>query len=120
MTEDPPHGPGLATLIVPMPGSVRPPTHSAAEMIAWLARHGAPRTAEVLSRLQHHGWTVEPPEPAALTQTELQAAAAFDDLEQARAAARSYHGRVSDLMGWAPTDRPDDATLLPFAEQGTG
>jgi hypothetical protein len=44
MTEERPPGPGLATLVVPMPGTVRPPTGSAAEMIAWLFVHGAPRT----------------------------------------------------------------------------
>jgi hypothetical protein len=118
MTEDPPHAPGVAMLIVPMPGSVRPPTDSAAAMIAWLARHGAPRTAEVLRRLRHHGWTIEPPDPAAATQSELWAAAAFAGPEQACDAARPYHGRVSDLMRWTPVDRPADATLLPFADQG--
>jgi hypothetical protein len=57
-----------------MPGSVRPPTCDAAAMIAWLARHGAPRTAEVLRRLEHQGWTIESPNPAT---------AAFADLAQA-------------------------------------
>jgi hypothetical protein len=117
MTDDLPHGPGLAMLVVPMPGSVRPPTDSAAAMIAWLVKHGAPRTAEVLRRLQHQGWTIEPPDPDAATQTELWAVARFADIEQARVAARPYHGRVSDLMRWAPADRPADATLLAFAEQ---
>jgi len=120
MIGDPPHGPGLATLVVPMPGSVRPPTDSAAAMIAWLARHGAPRTAELLRRLQHHGWTIEPPDPAAATQSELWAVAGFADLEQACDAARPHQGRVSDLMRWTPADRPADVTLLPLAEHGVG
>jgi hypothetical protein len=88
MTDDLPHGPGLAMLVVPMPGSVRPPTDSAAAMIAWLVKHGAPRTAEVLRRLQHQGWTIEPPDPDAATQTELWAAARFADLARGRAHAR--------------------------------
>jgi hypothetical protein len=118
MTEELLHGPGLAMLVVPMPGSVRPPTDSAAAMIAWLFAHGAPRTAEVLRRLQRHAWVVEPPDPDAATQTELWATARFADVEQARAAARPYHGRVGDLLRWAPADRPADATSLPFAERG--
>jgi hypothetical protein len=117
MTEERPPGPGRAVLVVPMPGSVRPPTDSAAAMLAWLVKHGAPRTAEVLRRLQHQGWTIEPPDPDATTQTELCAVARFADIEQARVAARPYQGRVSDLLRWAPADRPDDATLLAFAEQ---
>jgi hypothetical protein len=117
MIDDLPHGPGLATLVVPMPGSVRPATDSAAAMIAWLVKHGAPRTAEVLRRLQHQGWTIEPPDPDAAAQTELWAVARFADIGQARVAACSYHGRVSDLMRWAPVDRPADTRLLPFAEQ---
>ena len=117
MTEERPPGPGLATLVVPMPGSVRPPTDRAATMIAWLFVHGAPRTAEVLRRLQRDAWAIEPPDSDAAVQTELWATACFADVEQARAAARPYHGRVSDLMRWAPADRPAEATLLPFAEQ---
>ena len=99
-----------------MPGSVRPPTAGAAAMIAWLSAHGAPRTAEVLRRLERHEWAIEPSDPDAATQAELWATARFADVEQARAAARPYHGRVSDLMRWAPADRPADATLLAFAE----
>ena len=116
MTEELPDGPGLAVLVIPMPGSVRPPTDRAAAMLAWLFAHGAPRTADVLSRLQRDGWTIEPPSPDAATQTELWAASRFADVEQARAAARPYHGRVSDLLRWAPADRPWDVTSLPFAE----
>jgi len=116
MTEEFPHEPGVAMLVVPMPGSVRPPTDSATAMIAWLSIHGAPRTAEVLARLQRHAWAIEPPDPDAATQTELWATARFADVEQARAAARPYHGRVNDLMRWAPADRPPEVTLLPLAE----
>lgn len=116
MTEEFPHGPGLAVLVIPMPGSVRPPTDSAAAMIAWLFAHDAPRTADVLSRLQRDAWMIELPSPDAATQTELWAASRFAGVEQARAAARPYHGRVSDLLRWAPADRPGDATSLPFAE----
>jgi hypothetical protein len=71
MTRELPHGPGLAVLAIPMPGSVRPPTDTAAAMIAWLVAHGAPRTADTLSRLQRDAWTIEPPSPDAATQTEL-------------------------------------------------
>jgi hypothetical protein len=40
-------------------------------MIAWLFRHGAPRTGEVLRRLERHAWTLELPDPAAPTQSRL-------------------------------------------------
>jgi hypothetical protein len=70
MTDELPHGPGLAMLVVPMPGSVRPPTDGAAAMIAWLFAHGAPRTAEVLRRLQRHAWAIEPPDSDVATHTE--------------------------------------------------
>jgi hypothetical protein len=116
VTDEPPHDPGLALLVVPMPGSVRPPTAGAATMIAWLSAHGAPRTAEVLRRLQRHEWAIEPSDPDAATQTALRATARFADVEQARAAARLYHGRVRDRMRWAPADRPADARWLPFDE----
>jgi hypothetical protein len=117
MTDEIPRGPGIATLVIPMPGSVRPPTDTAAAMLTWLSAHGAPRTAEVLRRLQRHAWTIEPPNPDAATQTELWATARFADVAQARAAARPYHERVSDLMRWAPADQPADATWLRFAEE---
>jgi hypothetical protein len=39
-------------LFISMPGSVRPPTDEIEAMIAWLARHGAPRTGEVVTRLR--------------------------------------------------------------------
>lgn len=99
-------GRGLAALTIPMPGSVRAPTDKTPAMITWLSAHGAPRTAEVLTRLQRDGWSIESPDPDAASQTELWATARFPDVEQARAAARPYRGRVSNLMRWAPADRP--------------
>jgi hypothetical protein len=71
----------------------------------------------VLKRLQRHAWAIEPPDTDAATQTEPWATARFAAVEQARAAAGPYHGRVSEPMRWAPAERPADATLLPFAEQ---
>jgi hypothetical protein len=115
MTDEIPDAPGTATLVVPMPGSVRPPTDTAAATLSWLSAHGAPRTAEVLDRLQHHAWTIELPDPDAATQSELWATARFPDLERARAAARPYYGRVRDVMRWAPVDPPAKATLLNLA-----
>jgi hypothetical protein len=81
-------------------------------MIAWLFRHGGPRTGEVLTRLGRHGWTLELPYPGAVAQTEPWASARFADVEQARAAARPFQGRVSDLMRWTPADRPADKAEL--------
>ena len=77
MTDEIPDGPGIATLVVPMLGSVRAPTDSAAATLSWLSAHGAPRTAEVLDRLQRHAWTIELPDPDAATQSELWATARF-------------------------------------------
>jgi hypothetical protein len=111
-----PSGPGMAVLVIPMPGGVRPPTDEIEAMIAWLARHGAPRTGEVLTRLQRHGWTLQVPHPAASTQTELWASARFAGVEQARAAARPFEGRVDGLMRWTPADRPSETTSLPVTE----
>ena len=88
----------MAVLVIPMPGGVRPPTDDTAAMIAWLYRHGAPRTGEVLTRLQRHAWTLELPDPAASTQSELRARARFAGVEQARAAARPFEGRVDRPM----------------------
>ena len=70
----------------------------------------------MLRRLQRHAWAIEAPDSGGASQTELWATARFADVEQARAAARPYHGRVSELMRWAPADRPAEATWLPFAE----
>jgi len=113
MTDEIRDGPGIATLVVPMPGSVRAPTDSAAATLSWLSAHGAPRTAEVLDRLQRHAWTIELPDPDAATQSELWATARFPDLERAR----PYYGRVRDVMRWAPVDPPAKATLLSLAEE---
>jgi hypothetical protein len=107
--EQPPDGPGMAVLVIGMPGDVRPPTDDTAAMIAWLFRHGAPRTGEVLTRLQRHSWTIELPDPAAATQSELWASARFAGVEQARAAARPFEGRVDGLMRWTPAGRPAEA-----------
>jgi hypothetical protein len=111
-----PAGPGIAVLVIPMPGGVRPPTDDSAAMIAWLTRHGAPRTGEVLRRLQRHGWTLELPDPAAATQRELWASARFAGVAQARAAARPFEGRVAGLMRWTPADRPAETTSVPVTE----
>jgi hypothetical protein len=110
-------GPGTAVARHPDARRDGDPTDTVAAMIAWLFRHGGPRTGEVLARLERHGWTLELPYPGAVAQTELWASARFPDVEQARAAARPFQGRVSDLMRWTPADRPADAMLLPFAEQ---
>lgn len=115
MTGQIPGGRGVATLVIPMPGSVRPPTYDIAAILTWLSAHGAPRTAEVLTRLQRDGWTLALPDPDGATQRELWATARFADVEHARAAARVYRGRVSDRMRWAPAGRPDDAISLPIA-----
>jgi hypothetical protein len=109
-----PDGPGMAVLVIPMPGGVRPPTDDTAAMTAWLARHGAPRTGEVLARLQRHAWTIELSDPAAWTQSELWASARFAGVEQARAAAQPFEGRVDGLMLWTPADRPAETTSVPL------
>jgi hypothetical protein len=43
-------GPGIATLVVPMPGSVRPPSDTVAAMLIWLSAHGAPMPSPRLAR----------------------------------------------------------------------
>jgi hypothetical protein len=111
-----PDGPGIAVLVTAVPGGVRSATDDAAAIIAWLARHGAPRTGEVLTRLQRHGWTLKLPDPAASTQSELWASARFAGVEQARAAARKFEGRVARLMRWTPADRPAETTSVPLTE----
>jgi hypothetical protein len=109
-----PDGPGIAVLVIAMPGGVRPPSDDTGAMIAWLFRHGGPRTGEVLRRLQRHGWTLKLPDPAASTQSELWASARFAGVEQARAAARPFEGRVDPLMRWTPADRPAETTSVPL------
>ena len=93
-----PDGPGSAVLVTAVPGGVRSATDDAAALIAWLARHRAPRTGEALTRLQRHGRTPTLPDPAAATQSELSANARFAGLEQARAAARPVEGHVDRPM----------------------
>ena len=66
----------------------------------------------MLTRLERHGWTLELPYPGAVAQTELWASARFPDVEQASAAARTFEGRVSDLMRRPPAD----TTWLAVAE----
>lgn len=109
-------GPGIAVLVIPMPGGTAVPTDTVAAMIAWLHRHGGPRTGEVLTRLERHGWKLELPDPAAGAQTELWASARFAGVADARAAASEFQGRVGDEMRWAPVDRPGEATMLPVDE----
>lgn len=99
------HEPGTATLVIKLPGSVRMPTETPA-VIEWLSAHGAPRTAEVLTRLQRDGWTIITPDPDTATQTALWATASFADAERACAAARTYEGRVAEALQWAPAERP--------------
>src|SRR5215203_3666741 len=116
MGEEHSPGRGTAVLVIPMPGGMETPTDDTAAMIAWLFRHGGPRTGEVLRRLERHGWTLELPDPAASTQSELWASARFAGVEQARAAARPFEGRVDRLMRWTPADRPADTTSVPVIE----
>jgi hypothetical protein len=95
-----------------MPGGMAVPTDDVAAMIAWLYRHGGPRTGEVLSRLERHGWTLELPDPAAGSQTELWAVGRFADVAEARAAAGPFRERIAEAMRWAPVDRPGGGTTL--------
>jgi hypothetical protein len=56
MADEIPDGPGIATLVVPMLGSVRPPSDTVAAMLIWLSAHARadavaparPRVASVL------------------------------------------------------------------------
>jgi hypothetical protein len=106
-------GPGIAVLVTAVPGGVRSATDDAAAPIAWLARNRAPRTGEVLTRLQRHGWTLKLPDPAAATQSELWASARFAGVKQARAAARPFRGarRSPDALDTRrPAGRDDVGT----------
>jgi hypothetical protein len=116
MNEKTARGPGVAVLVIPMPGGTPVPTDTFPAMIAWLHHHGGPRTGEVLMRLERHGWTLALPDPCARRQTELWASARFADVAQARAAARPFQGRVGDAMRWAAVDRPGETTMLPVDE----
>jgi hypothetical protein len=116
MNEEPIRGPGIAVLVIPMPGGTAAPTDTFPTMIAWLYRHGGPRTGEVLTRLERRGWKLELPDPYAGAQTELWASARFADVADARAAAKPFQARVDDKMRWAAVDRPGEATMLPVDE----
>ena len=116
MNEEPARGPGVAVLAIPMPAGMAVPTDIFPAMIAWLYRHGGPRTSEVLTRLERHGWELKLPDPDAGTQTELWASARFADMAHVRAAAKPFHGRVGDMMRWAFLDRPGEAAMLPVDE----
>jgi hypothetical protein len=59
MNEEPARGPGIAVLVIPIPGGMAVPTDTFPGMIDWLYRHGGPRTGEVLTRLERHGWELE-------------------------------------------------------------
>ena len=111
--------PGIASLVIPMPGSVRVPSNDAETMITWLSAHGAPRNAEVLTRLQRHGWTVEVTDPDLARQCELRASAGFTDLEQARAAARPFRRRVGDQMRWMPADCAGEPTYVSLTDDSS-
>ena len=115
MSREPPPGPGVALLVVPMPGGVRPPTDDVEAMIAWLYRHGAPRTGEVLRRLQRHAWAIELPEPDADTQDALWARGAFAGVAAALASAEEVAGRVDPSLRWTPADRPSEVAEVALA-----
>jgi hypothetical protein len=83
MNEEPARWPGIALLVIPMPGGLAVLTDTFPAMIAWLYRHGGPRLGEVLARLERHGWERELPDPDAGTQTELWASARFADVAHA-------------------------------------
>jgi hypothetical protein len=116
MNDEPDRAPGIAVLVIPMPGGMAAPTDTFPSMIAWLYHHGGPRTGEVLTRLERHGWELELPDPDAGKQTELWASARFADVAHARAAVKPFQGRVGDKMRWAPVDRPGEAAMLPVDE----
>jgi hypothetical protein len=113
---EPPPEPGVAVLVIRMPGGMETPTDTVPAMIAWLFRHGGPRTGEVLRRLQRHGWTLELSDPAAWAQSELWASARFPDAEQARAAARPFQGRVDELMRWTAVDGSAETMTVDLRE----
>jgi hypothetical protein len=103
-----------------MPGGARPPTGPPEDMIAWLYRHGGPRTGEVLRRLERHGWTISAPEPEAATQSELWAGAEFAGVEEATAAAQPFVGRVASAMRWTPAGRPGETTAVALGDEAGG
>jgi hypothetical protein len=70
----------------------------AAALIAWPARHAAPRTGEVLTRLQRHGWTLKLPDPAAATQSELWASARLPASSRRAPPLAPFEGHVDRPM----------------------
>jgi hypothetical protein len=98
-------------LVIPMPGGMAAPTDTFPAMIAWMYRHGGPRTGEVLTRLERHGWQLELLDPGAGTHAELWASARFADVTEARAAAQAFRGgSASRCSGHRPSaGRGDDA-----------
>jgi hypothetical protein len=108
VSSEPPPGPGVAVVVVPMPGGVRPPTDAVDDMIAWLYRHGAPRTGEVLRRLERQAWAIELPAPGADTQEALWARAEFPGPEAAVAAVAEVAGRIDPMLRWTPAGRPGE------------
>jgi hypothetical protein len=116
MNQEPARGPGIAVLVIPMPGGMAAPTDTFPAMIAWLHRNGGPRSGEVLTRLERHGWKLELPDPGASMQTELWASARFADVAHARVAAMPFQDRVGDQMRWAPDDPHGEAAMLPLDE----
>lgn len=118
MSPEPPPGPGVALLVVPMPGGVRPPTDGIEAMIAWLYRHGAPRTGEVLRRLERHAWAIELPDPHADTQDALWARGEFADVGAALASAEEVAARVDPTLRWTPADRPGEVAEVALEAAG--
>ena len=120
MSPVPPAGPGVAVLVVTMPGGVRPPTDAIDAMIAWLYRHGAPRTGEVLRRLERHDWAIELPDPGAATQDALWARAGFPGVGEAVDAAGAFAGRVDPVLRWTPADAPGEVTRIALEDAPQG
>src|SRR5690349_16763334 len=96
-----------------MPGGVRPPTDEVEAMIAWLYRHGAPRTGEVLRRLERHAWAIELPAPDAETQDALWARAGFPGVEAAVAAVAEVADRIDPVLRWTPDGSPGGVAHVP-------
>jgi hypothetical protein len=110
-----PDGPGIAVLVIPMTGGVRPPTGDTAAMLAWLSRHGAPCTGEVLTRLERDAWTLALPDAAASHRASWPAPAWPASSRRAPQLGPS-RGRVDGPMRWTPADRPTDTTSVPVTE----
>jgi hypothetical protein len=114
LTHDPPHlpdrrdpgGRGPATLVIPTPRSVRPPTDNTAAMITWLSADGAPYTGRGAHAAAARRVDDRADQPRRRHPQRPVVTACFPDVEQARAAARRYRGCVSDVMrGHRPVPR---------------